>query len=259
MPRSLRINLGRTALLVCCLATTSVHASVSPEQNCQAARYKAAGKYSKCQAYANALRERTADFSTFQKKTSQCRDKYRATWAKLQAKYPATSCAAPRFVDNGTTVTDNLTALEWEKKTNLDSTPNGADPHDADNRYTWCADVDANFLCDNGVNTGPADGTLFTGFLASLDSAGGCFTGLCDWRVPTREELQTILAGSFPCSTSPCIDPVFGPTQFNDAYWSSNTYLFQPDNAWCVAFDQGIVGISTKANPIYARGVRGGL
>ena len=255
----LLVNLGRTAFLVSCVATTAVHATVSPEQNCQAARYKAAGTYAKCQAYANAQREKTIDFSIFQKKTSRCRDKYRATWARLQAKYPATSCAAPRFVDNGTTVTDNLTGLVWEKKTNLDSTPNGADPHDADNRYTWCADVDANFQCDNGVNTGPADGTFFTGFLATLDSAGGCFTAQCDWRVPTREELQTILAGPFPCSTSPCIDPAFGPAQTNDGYWSSDTYRFQPDNAWFVEFGQGVVGISTKANPIYARAVRGGL
>jgi len=248
-----------TVFLASCFAGTPAHATGTPEQNCQAARWKAAGKYTKCQTAAQARRELTADFSIFQLQTSKCREKYRLTWAKLQVKYPATTCAGPRFVDNGATVTDNLTALEWEKKTNLDSTPNATDPHDADNRYTWCADGDANFLCDNGVNSGPADGTCFTRFLASLDSAGGCFTGQCDWRLPTREEQETLLAARFPCNASPCVDPLFGPTQTNDGYWSSNTYLYQPDNAWFVDLSQGVVGLSTKANSIYARGVRGGL
>src|SRR5690349_7704301 len=106
-------QVGYAAFVMCCLASVSAYA-VSPEQNCQAARHKAAGKYARCQANANAQREKTIDFSLFQTQTSRCRDKYRATWARLQAKYPATSCAASRFVDNGMTVTDNLTALEWE-------------------------------------------------------------------------------------------------------------------------------------------------
>ena len=137
----------------------------------------------------------------------------------------------------------------------LDATPNGADPHDADNTYTWCADGNLYFVCDNAG--GPGDGTAFTDFLSSLDS-GGCFDGQCDWRLPSADELQTILSEPFPCTTLPCIDPVFGPTQ-SDIYWSSTTYEYTDTYAWYVSFEQGIVGINVKALNPYVRAVRGGL
>lgn len=109
-------------------------------------------------------------------------------------------------------------------------------------------------FCDNAG--GPSDGTAFTAFLSSLD--GACFAGQCDWRLPTREELQTILSETFPCATAPCADPVFGPTK-SDLYWSSVPYLVPPEFAWYVAFDQGIVGVNSKVLSTYVRAVRGGL
>jgi hypothetical protein len=254
MKINLRFDTRLIAVLVWCVVSSSAHAMILPEQNCQAARFRAGGTYARCQVNAEATRERGANFSLFQSRISRCRDKYRAMWARLQARYPGTSCAAARFVDNGTTVTDNLTALQWEKKTNLDATPNGADPHDADNTYTWCADGNSDFICDNAGD--PGDGTTFTGFLSSLNN--GCFAGQCDWRFPTRDELQTILSEPFPCATSPCIDPIFGPTK-SDLYWSSSTYLVAPNNAWFVESGQGVTGINAKSNPFYARAVRGGL
>jgi hypothetical protein len=256
MKHTLRVTRALAVLVAWCLVGSSAHATASPEMRCQATRYRAAGRYARCQAHAQAYREKSANFSVYQFRASKCRDRYRAKWARLQARFPATSCAAPRFVDNGATVTDNLTGLQWEKKTNLDATPNGADPHDADNTYTWCADVNLDFQCDNAG--GPGDGTAFTGFLFSLDN-GACFAGQCDWRLPTSYELQTILAGPFPCTTLPCIDPVFGPTQA-DIYWSSTSYdNFALTNAWFVEFGQGVVGINAKALNTFVRAVRGGL
>jgi hypothetical protein len=84
-------------------------------------------------------------------------------WPRLQAKAPARLAMATRFTDNGTTVTDNLTGLQWEKKTD-DSTV-----HDKDDRYSWSAGFAA------------ADGTAFTTFLPVLNG-GACFAGQCDWR-----------------------------------------------------------------------------
>ena len=112
-------------------------------------------------------------------------------------------CASDRFVDNGDgTVTDRLTALQWEKKTN-DSTI-----HDSSNTYS------------EGTTRGAADGTVFTTFLATLNQNGSCFAQKCDWRLPTVEELQTILLKPYPCDT-PCIDEnLFGPVG-NAWYWSS--------------------------------------
>lgn len=169
---------------------------------------------------------------------------------------PFVNLTAPRFVDNGDgTVTDTLTRLIWEKKQNLDSTVNLADPHDADNSYSW----------STGAPYKPT-GTAYTDFLyalnggTSLDGVAttGCFTGHCDWRLPTIEELQTILLAPYPCGTSPCIDPIFGPTQA-DFYWSATTRASTPNDAWDMFFLDGTVGSGNKTFDSYVRAVRGGL
>ena len=130
----------------------------------------------------------------YQKPLSKCRIKYAGAWAKLQAKASGTgtSCDQPRFRVVDGTVKDNLTGLQWEQKTD-DGTV-----HDKDNGYAW------------SVAVSDADGPAFTDFLATLN--GTHFAGQCDWRLPTRAELQTILPGPYPCA-SPCIDTaLFGPT-----------------------------------------------
>src|SRR6185503_11063420 len=96
------------------------------------------------------------------------------------------ACASPgyetRLVDNGDgTVTDNQTRLQWEKKvgntcdaggnagascTVASECPGGtcscSGPHCVNNTYSWCADAETNFVCDNG---NIPDGTAFTNFL----------------------------------------------------------------------------------------------
>jgi hypothetical protein len=94
----------------------------------------------------------------------------------------------PRFVDNGDgTVTDHKTGLVWEKK---NFTCPGA--HCVNDSFTWCTGpYPGGPGCTNSAN--PPDGTAFTTFLYGLnggtspDGVGtsGCFTGHCDWRLPT--------------------------------------------------------------------------
>ena len=150
----------------------AAHALSTPEQKCQQARYKAAGTYANCQAAAQASSQINVVDSGA--KFSSCRVKYTKTWLKLQAKagFAGTSCSKQRFTDNGDgTVTDNLTGLQWEKKTNLDGTEHSTDQHDADNDYYgW-----NNFFLGGPPEDGAADGSVFTGFLSSLNSA--CFEG----------------------------------------------------------------------------------
>jgi len=236
-------------LTFCVLAATTARAGGTPEQQCQAGRYKAAGRYAACEQKAMAKRFGGGDLDKFAAAVSKCRVKYAATWDKLQAQAmgSGSTCDAARFVDNGNgTVTDNLSALQWEKKTNLNGTPNPGDQHDADNVASW-----------SGTGTA-ADGTAYTGFLANLDG-GSCFAGQCDWRLPTVAELQTILSQPYPCTTSPCINGVFGPTT-SGGYWSSTTYAVLSDRAWVVDFDDGFVsGFDGKGDDGYVRAVRGGL
>jgi hypothetical protein len=160
-----------------------------------------------------------------------------------------------RFVDNGNgTITDNQSGLMWEKKT--ESGGGGADladPRNVDNRYTWSS-------------TGAApDGTLFTDFLAKMNcevsSDGTCglaLAGFTDWCIPTIAELRTILTAESPnCSSTPCIDPIFGPTAA-DFYWSSTSSAGVPAFVWLVGFNGGDVAAYFKDSTLFARAVRGG-
>lgn len=175
--------------------------------------------------------------------------------------------AVPHYVDNGDgTVTDNKTGLMWEKKTNV-----GGNVHDFFNFYTWST---------SNTDTA-ADGTLFTTFLATLNSdvtsnsASTCFANHCDWRIPTVVELQSILLAP-PCPFGfggpSCIDPIFGPSfgglAPNDFYWSSTSRAGGPGPiaAWVVDFapfslggiNGGPFGDSNKAGGYSARAVRDG-
>jgi hypothetical protein len=223
--------------------------STTSEGNCQSGRAKAAATYAACAPKALAW------VPLSPKATGGCATRYEAKWAKLQAKASGSgaTCDNPRFADNGDgTVTDRLTALQWEKKSNLDGIANPADPHDADNLYTWSA---------GGPGSTAADGTAFTSFLATLNGAA-CFASQCDWRLPTRRELQTIVTAAYPaCTTRPCIDPAFGPTVDN-FYWSATTLAFGPSFAWAVSFgnvDSNIVYDLDKTAGLYLRAVRSGF
>ncbi len=153
------------------------------------------------------------------------------------------------FVVNGDgTVTDNQTGLQWEQKdTAVGSGVNLADAHDVDNTYVWS-------------NSGTApDGPAFTDFLATLNNCvTGGFAGHCDWRLPTREELQTILdvtQGDCGSGSGACIDSVFGPTAaFN--YWSDTTFTDNPGFAWIVFFKGGGVFYNSKVTGSSVRAVR---
>jgi hypothetical protein len=232
------------------LAAAVADAKQTPEQKCLKGRYAALEKYAACEhtAFANYFGGKDFDQTIF----SKCRVKYTDTWAKLHAaalkETTVETCDAERFVDNGdVTVTDNLTGLQWERKTD------DAGLHDKDTFYTWTDNGDAN-------NT-DADGTAYTTFLAALNG-GACFAGDCDWRLPTVLELQTILAGPFPCATSPCVDQTaFGPTS-TDAYWTATTVAGTPDFAWLILFgtsQAGQVFFNGKFILRPVRAVRGGL
>ena len=103
-------------------------------------------------------------------------------------------CFARRFDTFGPIIYDRKTGLEWEKKTTTaGSGINAADPHDVDNTYSWCVGP---YLqnCTNPKN--PFNGSAATDFLASLNGAstGVCYAGHCDWRLPTFEELASVLS-----------------------------------------------------------------
>ena len=195
---------------------------------------------------------------------AKCEAKFRDALAKITAK-AAKAMIPCRYRDNGDgTVTDYDTGLQWEQKNSPDAIAYFPNPHDFDNRYTW------------STGTGLADGQIVTEFLSRLNGSApalfgldpcvsadgtavtGGFAGHCDWRLPTIVELQTILLAPYPCGTSPCIDPIFGPTAAS-FYWSATTFADFPVSAWLVYFANGDVGYAGKNLTLYVRAVRTGL
>ncbi len=214
-------------------------AGLTAEQQCQKGRHDAAATYAQCEYKAMGQFFAGGDLTKLNVALSKCRVKYTNTWVKLQKKALGTgaTCDSNRFVDNGRTVTDHLTGLQWEQKTDDGSV------HDKDNVYGWFA-ASSIFLAENGgLNNHP---DVF------------CFASRCDWRLPTRAELQTILSEPFPCTTSPCIAGIFGPTAAS-GYWSSTTDAVDGSVAWSVNFFNGVVSSDLQANNGYVRAVRGGL
>jgi uncharacterized protein DUF1566 len=242
-----RLTTIAISISVLVVGTATAGFAPSAEERCQAGRAKAAGKYARCiqnEIGTTYLRATTGNSLPNTEKFGKCVTKYAATWTRLQAEAaasPATeTCDAARYVDNPDgTVTDNLTALQWEKKTS------DATVHDKDNSYSWTDTVTA------------ADGTAFTTFLAGLNGAG--FAGQYDWRLPTLAELASIMQPL--CPTAPCIDPIFDPIGALP-YWSSTSDQVTPSYAWFVIFENGFPVSGPKsilASPWGARAVRGGF
>jgi hypothetical protein len=150
-----------------------------------------------------------------------------------------------RFVDNRDgTITDCRTGLMWEKKCQNTVDPSCPADHDVDSTFTWFVAIGAWLRRINAEN-------------------GSGFAGHNDWRVPTIDELPTILRAPFPCpAPAPCIDPVFNNRVDSftaGLYWSSSAIEFPFDfDAWVVNFNDGYVLFDTKNLPLPVRAVRGG-
>ena len=78
------------------------------------------------------------------------------------------------------------------------------------------------------------------------------FAGHKDWRLPTREELLSIVDLT---RYSPAIDPIFTNTH-RSWYWASTPCAFSEGAAWCVDFTSGGVFDVSKGDYNYVRPVR---
>ncbi len=181
--------------------------------------------------------------------------------------------AARSFTDNGDgTITDNVTRLMWEKKSDDESV------HDKDRSFAWSTG-----------SPDEMDGTITTTFLAVLNGdesgcqgsgdpdpcctgagAGSCdgFAGYTDWRIPNSMELYSLVnlevvgpstysafdtgcAGGCTVTTCSCTASSF--------YWSSSAHATSLGAAWQVYFGPGAVDLAGKSSIDKARAVRGGL
>jgi hypothetical protein len=120
------------------------------------------------------------------------------------------------FTDNGNgTITDNDTGLVWMEATAADT-------------MNW---DEALYYCETLV-------------LAEQS----------DWRLPTYEELQSIVDYD---NLNPAINTMYFPDTMSLNYWSSTIYA-NNNYAWRVSFYNGNVSGFSKSYAYYVRAVRGG-
>jgi hypothetical protein len=163
------------------------------------------------------------------------------SYTKLDGSGNALSSSAPSWV----MVKDNVTGLIWENKTD-DGTI-----HDKDNTYTW---YDSNSATNGGFAGTPGDGTDTEDFIRALNSAH--FGGYSDWRLPTVNELSTIVNYSIPYP-GPTIGTGYFPNTAASWYWSSTTVVYDTHGALIVSFGSGGVSNSYKNGAGHVRAVRG--
>jgi uncharacterized protein DUF1566 len=174
--------------------------------------------------------------------------------------FDTSGCWHAQFKDNADgTISDRQTGLMWEKKASCDGSQNPADRHDADNLFSWagfcllepskmCQPTErAAAACAAGVRNSsagcaeciegtpcitPENGTPWT-WLVGLNDDN--FAGHSDWRIPTAEELDTIIdrtvsaASATPLAfrTAACTaTPGTACTDITDAACSSTTKKF---------------------------------
>ncbi len=141
--------------------------------------------------------------------------------------------------DGDGTIRDKRTALTWEKLSDDGSI------HDKDNTYTW----EQAFEKIEDLNTVP------------------CLAGFCDWRLPNRFELETLLdlqninpmvSSPFHTGCSPGCTILTCSCTHPNYHWTSSSQPGSPQGAWIVHFGGGAADTDLKTEPLRVRAVRGG-
>ena len=127
-------------------------------------------------------------------------------------------------------VKDNITGLIWEGKTASPATSRLGTGTYTNFDSTSSAQKDNGGTYVNPTQMEIDASTNSIGYQNSVNTSALC--GYNDWRLPTKEELEGILASS----GSPRIDTTWFPNTQANFYWTSSPYVGNSYNAWCVFF-----------------------
>jgi len=108
----------------------------------------------------------------------------------------------------------------------------------------------------SGANCATGTVTYLTWSDALLAARNSTFAGYTDWRLPNKQELESLVDDS--CFAPAINDTVF-PNTVADWTWTSTTLAAGPASAWIVFFGHGDSNASNKAgDDVAVRLVRGG-
>ncbi len=142
-------------------------------------------------------------------------------------------------------VRDNVTGLIWELKDSMDGSTNYANLHDADNIYTWCKRSIGAGTCGDATNT--------EDFINAMNSE--TFGGYTDWRLPTVNELSTLI--DHERLNVPHINAEYFKLSTQDCHWSSEKNFGLNNYAWISCLSV-YIGEYLMSSVIPVRAVRGG-
>jgi hypothetical protein len=145
-------------------------------------------------------------------------------------------------------VEDKSNKLTWEVK------KNDGGIRDRDYLYSWLRNI-------NGESKGIADGGRCKGgvkcdtysYVRAMNEQKLC--GYSDWRLPTREEMETLIDFN-TTATDAVINKTYFPEAVPSWYWTATENPQRENFAWYVLFRNGIALNDLKERPKHIRLVR---
>ncbi len=145
-------------------------------------------------------------------------------------------------------VVDAQTGLMWEVKVD-----DPVDPGHFEHTYSW---YQPDIQIDGG-QPGLVDGGSCAGSRCDIDGLVTAINdlrlcGVTDWRLPTREELMSLINAG---NSNPAISTDYFPLGGGET-WTNTPVAADSGAAWRVQFDTGSLGATSKSNPMRVRLVR---